>query len=283
MIHYIYRIVNSVNNKSYIGYTSRTNPTDRWKTHLVTAKWCNRPLYRAMRKYGIGAFTFVVIYCSLNGSHTLSTMENYFIQEYHSHITDNGYNLTLGGESNIGWVPSTATRRLWSLQRSGRKLSADRTKQMSDITRQRYIDNPTLRQVARERAIIRGTRPPLPTAETHRKSGETRRGRHIHSDNYKKQLSVAVNDPDHPFHSLPAMNKRKQSWKESNRGIGDKNGNAVFCVVIDSNNAHVGKGFLKKLCDDYNLPFAKFLAASRHGNALQRGEWKGWRITRYQP
>lgn len=281
MIHYIYKIVNSINNKSYIGYTSRTDPKDRWKGHLSAAKWCDRPLYRAIRKYGVDAFTFTVIYCSLDGVHTLSTMEHYFICDYRSHITNDGYNLSYGGESNVGWVPSTATRQMWSRQRTGRKLSLDRVTQMSTCALQRYVDNPELKVAARERAITSGARPPLPTADSQRKSALSRVGGHIHTTEHKKRLSEAMrNDSRHPLKSPEVMNKRKQTWKASGRGCGEKNGNAVFCTITNPTGDVIGSGFLSALCDRYQLPFSKFLAASRHGNPLVRGEWKGWMITR---
>ncbi len=119
-IHYIYQIVNGVNNKKYIGYTSQNPPEKRWEKHITdiyTTETKHRPIYRALRKYGIESFIFEVIYCSKDAAHTLKTMENYFIKQHNSFITENGYNLTRGGEGNFGWIPNEKTKLLWSRQR----------------------------------------------------------------------------------------------------------------------------------------------------------------------
>lgn len=61
---YIYRFVNLINKKVYIGKT--IYPVERYRTHLQTAfeendKCYNYPLYSAIRKYGIENFSFSVI------------------------------------------------------------------------------------------------------------------------------------------------------------------------------------------------------------------------------
>ena len=58
---YIYKITNDINNKIYIGLTSR-NLDIRFKEHLKDSKTdLNRPLYRAMNKYGAEHFTISLI------------------------------------------------------------------------------------------------------------------------------------------------------------------------------------------------------------------------------
>ena len=51
---YIYKIINDINDKVYIGQTSYSLET-RFKEHLYKVN-LDRPLYRAMRKYGIDNF-----------------------------------------------------------------------------------------------------------------------------------------------------------------------------------------------------------------------------------
>ena len=50
---YIYKIVNDINGKIYIGQTTRTIQ-ERWKEHIKESLGtrANHPIYRAMRKYG---------------------------------------------------------------------------------------------------------------------------------------------------------------------------------------------------------------------------------------
>ena len=55
---FIYKITNDVNEKVYIGKTLRS-VEKRWKEHIQDSKrehTENRPLYRAMNKYGIDNF-----------------------------------------------------------------------------------------------------------------------------------------------------------------------------------------------------------------------------------
>lgn len=55
---YIYKIVNDINNKIYIGKTE-FNIEKRFKEHCQDSKkgYENRPLYKAMNKYGIEHFS----------------------------------------------------------------------------------------------------------------------------------------------------------------------------------------------------------------------------------
>ena len=48
---YIYKIVNKINNKVYIGQTTRTIDI-RWKQHLNNINHVDTHLYRAMKNYG---------------------------------------------------------------------------------------------------------------------------------------------------------------------------------------------------------------------------------------
>lgn len=60
---YIYKITNDINQKSYIGKTEYSIEK-RFKEHCSESEqersW-NRPLYRAMRKYGIEHFSISLI------------------------------------------------------------------------------------------------------------------------------------------------------------------------------------------------------------------------------
>ena len=95
---YIYKITNQINGKIYIGKTMRSIQ-ERWKKHLtnVEKEYCkDRPLYRAMRKYGTKNFIIEQVEeCSDN---ILSDREVYWIEYYGSF--KNGYNATLGGDGS---------------------------------------------------------------------------------------------------------------------------------------------------------------------------------------
>lgn len=102
---YIYKITNQVNGKMYIGKTECIDPYDRWKGHLKASKKqeCkNRPLYRAMNKYGVENFIFEPIGQFDNGQE-LCNKEVEYIAKYRTYIgfkDSNGYNATIGGEGS---------------------------------------------------------------------------------------------------------------------------------------------------------------------------------------
>lgn len=93
---YIYKIVNDINNKVYIGKTERTIE-ERFKEHCRATKQSRnekRPLYNAMNKYGIEHFKIEEIeQCSVENS---CEREKYWIEYYSSFKY--GYNATLGGD-----------------------------------------------------------------------------------------------------------------------------------------------------------------------------------------
>ncbi len=99
-IHTIYRATNTITGKTYTGYTSLA-PRIRWSGHKHTGvtNEVNTPIGRAIRKYGWDAFVWDVIYQSLDGEHTLGVMENHFIVENRSHVSEGGYNVSWGGDA----------------------------------------------------------------------------------------------------------------------------------------------------------------------------------------
>ncbi len=101
---YIYSITNTINQKKYIGKTSKDNPYDRWKEHISHSKALDNtvaysslhtmPIIRALRKYGSDKFKFnVLVECDDND---VSNLEKKYIEQYNTYYT--GYNATFGGE-----------------------------------------------------------------------------------------------------------------------------------------------------------------------------------------
>ena len=92
---YIYQITNDVNGKIYIGKTEfpierrfREHCKDRNRRNME-----NRPLYRAMNKYGIEHFHIEL----LEETDNPEEREMYWIKEKNSY-GKNGYNATMGGD-----------------------------------------------------------------------------------------------------------------------------------------------------------------------------------------
>lgn len=93
----VYKVTNKNNGKVYIGRCVNLNI--RWKDHQRDAlkRQSQLVFHRAIRKYGVEAFTIEVIYHA-NTVDELSKMEIFFIILYQSHKSKNGYNMTLGGD-----------------------------------------------------------------------------------------------------------------------------------------------------------------------------------------
>lgn len=91
---YIYQITNDINQKIYIGKTENSIEK-RFKEHCKDAfkdRNENRPLYRAMRKYGIEHFHIEL----LEETNEPEEREKYWIEQKGSFKY--GYNATLGGD-----------------------------------------------------------------------------------------------------------------------------------------------------------------------------------------
>lgn len=123
---YIYKIINNINNKVYIGKTSRTIEI-RWDEHRKNFYKLqdNTAIHRAMFKYGPEAFNIEKIeYCN---DEIIDEREKYWIEYYNSY--KNGYNLTLGGDGTIQ-INYKDILFLWNkglnLQQISEKIKADR-------------------------------------------------------------------------------------------------------------------------------------------------------------
>ena len=99
----IYIITNQINNKVYIGQTL-LSLEERFRQHYKESSYetkQKRPLYSAIRKYGIINFSIQLIdECEET---ELDMKEKFWIAEYNSYL--NGYNATTGGDgrSNYDW------------------------------------------------------------------------------------------------------------------------------------------------------------------------------------
>lgn len=93
------------NGKSYIGYTSKSL-NFRIKTHKTAAYSANSQyiFHKAIRKYGFDNIEWTIIEQSDNETYLLHEAENKNIVLYKTHITENGYNSTWGGDSGTNKI-----------------------------------------------------------------------------------------------------------------------------------------------------------------------------------
>ena len=97
-MHYIYKIINTVNQKVYIGQTN--DPSLRWSQHKSNAKYNrgNQVITRALTKYGVNAFNFEVIVGCLT-QEDVDVLEDQIIHQYDSRNKEKGYNVDTGGNT----------------------------------------------------------------------------------------------------------------------------------------------------------------------------------------
>ena len=98
---YIYKIVNKIGGKLYIGKTTK-NIEERFKNHINKAKkYTNRYLYDAMNYYGYENFYIEKIGEYDNSE--LNKEEIYWIKYYNTNDKNFGYNMTTGGDGGDTW------------------------------------------------------------------------------------------------------------------------------------------------------------------------------------
>jgi len=138
----VYCIKNTVNNKEYIGLTTRTLE-QRWKQHIRESnreggwEW-NTPLGNAIKKYGKDSFeVFVLEECSSETE--MKQKEIQLIKERKSLASETGYNLTLGGDGRMGYKLSEDTKRKIGEGNLGKIMSADAREKMSVAAKKRCI------------------------------------------------------------------------------------------------------------------------------------------------
>lgn len=104
----IYKIVNKINNKVYIGCTINSLEK-RYYEHIYRCFKTDykSKLYNSMKKYGEENFYIELIEeCDLSN---IYEMEKKYVEQYDSF--KNGLNSTLGGEGCLGYIHSSEIRR----------------------------------------------------------------------------------------------------------------------------------------------------------------------------
>jgi group I intron endonuclease len=118
MITGIYKILNKINNKVYIG--SAVNIRKRWrdhKWHLIHNIHHNSHLQSAWNKYSINNFEFsIIIECTIE---ELLIKEKEFMLKFNSHDNVYGYNVNDPEHSFLNKKHSEKTKKILSLQKQG--------------------------------------------------------------------------------------------------------------------------------------------------------------------
>jgi group I intron endonuclease len=127
MLAIIYKATNIIDNKSYVGFTTK-KLEQRIKAHIHSMNsGSNYYFHNAIRKYGIDSFKWEILYESFDVENTLKVIEPLLIKEHKSHETEEGYNMSWGGDNvMLGRKHSQKTIEKMKL----RKLSVETKEKM---------------------------------------------------------------------------------------------------------------------------------------------------------
>lgn len=133
----IYQITNTVNGKSYIGFTSK-EIQERWSWHKYRSKQENHIsiLYQAIRKYGCDSFQIQVLEEGWDPQIGLKIREPYWIS-----VLKPEYNMTSGGDGILGYTFSEESNLNKSIRQRGSKHKHPRTSEQNFSNYLRNIGN----------------------------------------------------------------------------------------------------------------------------------------------
>jgi len=124
-----YLITNKINNKGYVGITTRSLDR-RWYEHRFVANSCGKLLAKAINKYGEKAFEIMPI-ASAKTLENLKEVEKDLIIQFQTKVPF-GYNLTDGGDGVFGFKQSEEQKKHNGDLKRGTKASEE-TKQKMKI------------------------------------------------------------------------------------------------------------------------------------------------------
>ncbi len=161
---YIYKIVNSVNGKIYVGQTR--NPLRRCWGHLNSKSHC-LILRNALNKYGKDSFDFQIIEQCENQIEA-NRREVCWIKRLKSRVP-NGYNIMEGGKNSLH---SSETKRKLSLLTKGRTLSLEMIRRISE----RMIGRTFTLKTRRKLSLARHIHPYIKNDKSSKFRGVTKQG-----------------------------------------------------------------------------------------------------------
>ena len=193
----IYKATNKINGKSYIGQTIETL-NERKAKHISCAclKKDNIYFHNTIKKHGKENFIWEVL-TECNSLKELNKTEIEMIEKYNTF--ESGYNLTKGGEGQIGFKHSEGAKKKMSKSSKGFKHSEESKRKMSEAQK----------------------------GEKHHFYGKR------FSEEYKRKLSESHMGKKHSEESKRKMGKARKGENNSNYGkYGNKSPNAKKYVVI---------------------------------------------------
>lgn len=152
-VYLIYKIV-FPNGKHYIGLSTRALD-ERKKEHRNSAI-VDKPkqiVHKALKKFDmIDTFELIEIDNTAKSINELYEKEIFYIQQYNSYYKNKkGYNMTLGGDGNHGYVRTKADRKKFSEAQLQRYSNPEEKEKASQIKKEYHKNNPEAGKVHGEK------------------------------------------------------------------------------------------------------------------------------------
>jgi len=224
----IYKATCVINGKCYIGQTIQEF-NDRHRDHSQNAfgeKYPNNYFHNAIRKHGWDNFTWEVLK-ECDDLLMLNLMETFMIMVHKSHMSENGYNMTWGGDGSYGRKQTNETKEKIRLANTGNVRPEGTTEKMLTTK----LKNGTLKHTKESRKAI----------------GDANRGKVRTKEACEKYRQINLNRK----HS----EETKKKWSECQSG--EKNGNSGTYKITFCNGKSKIIKCLKVYCEKYNLDYTK--------------------------
>ena len=190
--------------KRYIGITSKENPKKRWKGgsqyHKGTA------FRGAIDKYGWNNIQHNIVSSDLTEKEA-KWLENYLICYYCTFVgfkDCKGYNMTLGGEGSLGYVPTEETRKKLSIVHKGKPFSEEHKRKIRESNKGKNLGKHQTEE----------TRKKLSTSLI---GNQRNKGKH-HTEETKKILSESHKGDKNPHYGKRHTEEAKMKMSASKKG-----------------------------------------------------------------
>ena len=228
----IYKVTNLINGKCYIGQT--TNLAKR----LVSHKKSNSSIFhKAIKKYGWINFSFEIVK-ECTSKEELNLMETFMIIIHKSHIKENGYNITWGGEGGDVFTNNPNKEKI--REKMSKRMKLNNPMFGKNHTEETIVKmkNHIFTEEHKEKIKVKATGRIL-TEETKEKIGVANTGK-IQSIEDRKKKSEANKGKKHT-----------EEWNINNSRAQEK----IYRITFPDNHTENIKG-LKNFCNIYSLCYS---------------------------
>lgn len=266
----IYKTINLLNNKFYVGKDCNNNPY-----YLGSGLY----LLKAIKKYGRRNFKKEILeFCDLDN---INQREIYWIEKLQARKRGVGYNIAKGGHGKFGVRCSAETKRKLSLAEKGKpkNISDESRAAMSILRRGNCHSEETKRKISKaNKGKIRSLETRLvasimqrgkrPTIETRLKMSAARKG-HVYSEAQRRKLSALMKGRI----IMPEWRKKIAAAKR-----GKKNPHSLYIYKLLSPDGVVHETTkLIEFCEQHGLHWGTIGARIIHCPIYYS---RGWRIER---